>query len=144
LPLGHISNKNNQQEPTLDKLDRFLVNDAWENLFPLTTVHKLLREMSDHNPLILDTMEPKDRPAREFKFEKSWLQQDDFLDRVWQKPVRATDSLGVIQLKLKNVKNDLKGWGANLRGRDIKGNKEIGCELEALELQEENHPLDVA
>jgi hypothetical protein len=33
--------------------------------------------------------------------------------------VRATDGLGKIQLKLKNVKNDLKGWG-DLRGRDIK------------------------
>jgi hypothetical protein len=64
--------------------------------------------------------------------------------RVWQKPVRATDSLGIIQLKLKNVKNDLKGWGANLRGRDIKRKKEIGSELEALELLEENHPLDAS
>jgi hypothetical protein len=89
------------------------MNDAWENLFPLTTVHKVVREISDHNPLILDTMEQKDRPVRDFKFEKSWLQEDDFLNRVsraWQKPVRATDSLGIIQMKLKNVKNDLKGW----------------------------------
>jgi hypothetical protein len=142
---GHFTWTNNQQDPTLEKLDRFLMNDAWENLFPLTTVHKLVREISDHNPLILDTMEQKDRPSRDFKFEKSWIQQDDFLDRVnraWHKPVRATDSKGIIQMKLKNVKNDLKGWGANLRGRDIKRKKEIGCELEALELQEELYPLD--
>jgi hypothetical protein len=123
------------------------MNDAWESLFPLTTVHNLVREISDHNPLILDTMEQKDRHVRDFKFEKSWLQEDDFLDRVsrvWQKPIRPTDSLGIIQMKLINVKNDLKGWGPNLRGGDIKRKKEIGRELEALELQEENHALDTA
>jgi hypothetical protein len=65
---GQFTWSNNHLEPTLEKLDRFLMNDAWENLFPLTTVHKLVREISDHNSLILDTMEKKDRPAREFKF----------------------------------------------------------------------------
>jgi hypothetical protein len=71
----------------------------------------------------------------------------EFLCRVqkaWQKPVRATDSLGIIQMKLKNIKNDLKGWGANLRGKDIKRKREIGSELEALEILEENHPLDAS
>jgi hypothetical protein len=31
-------------------------------------------------------------------------------------------------LKLKNIKNDLKGWRENLRGRDIKMKKEIAKE----------------
>jgi hypothetical protein len=47
-------------------------------------------------------------------------------------------------MKLKNIKNDLKGWGANLRGKDIKRKREIGSELEALEILEENHPLDAS
>jgi hypothetical protein len=34
--------------------------------------------------------------------------------------------------------------GANLRGRDIKRKKEIDREMEALELQEEDHPLNTA
>jgi hypothetical protein len=55
--------------------------------------------------------------------------------------VRASGSLGKIQLKLKNIKNDLKGWGANLRGRDIKRKKDIGRELEDLERLEEDQPL---
>jgi hypothetical protein len=102
------------------------MNDSWENLFPLTTVHKLVRELSDHNPLILDTMEQRDKVVRDFKFEKAWLQVEDFLIRVsraWQNPVRASDSLGKLQLKLKNVKKDLRRWGENLRGRDIKRKK---------------------
>jgi exonuclease III len=85
---GQYTWSNNQQDSTLEKLDRFLMNDAWETLFPLTTVHKLVREMSDHNPLILDTMEQKDKIVRDFKFEKACLQEEDFKSRVsraWQK-----------------------------------------------------------
>jgi hypothetical protein len=123
---GQYTWSNNQQDPTLEKLDRFLMNDSWECLFPLATVHKLVKEMSDHNPLILDTMEQKNKVNRDFKFEKAWLHEDDFLSRVsrsWSIPRRAADSLGKLQHKLKNVKKDLKGWGANLKGRDIKRKK---------------------
>jgi hypothetical protein len=59
--------------PTLEKRDRFLVSREWELRFPLTTVHKLIREVSDHNPIILDTMEGREKLAREFRFEKRWL-----------------------------------------------------------------------
>jgi mannosylglycoprotein endo-beta-mannosidase len=36
-------------------------------------------------------------------------------------------------MKLKNVKNDLKCWGANIRGRDKKKNQELSLELAELE-----------
>jgi Ser-tRNA(Ala) deacylase AlaX len=55
--------------------------------------------------------------------------------------VRASDSLGKVQLKLKNIKKDMKGWGTNLRGRYIKRKKEINRELEEVEKLEENQSL---
>jgi hypothetical protein len=69
-------------EPTLEKLVRFLMSCSWEDLFTLTTVHKLSREISDHNPLILDTMEDSRKNNKEFRFEKTWLTEEDFLARV--------------------------------------------------------------
>jgi hypothetical protein len=120
---GQYTWSNNHSTPTLEKLDRFLVSKEWELLFPLTTVHKLAREVSDHNPLILDTMENREQRSREFRFEKRWLKEEDFLlrvDKVWAKAVTGRDSLSKFQCKLKNVRNNLKGWGANLRGFDIK------------------------
>ena len=49
---------NNQKDPTLEKLDRFLINDKWELTFPLTTyVRKLPRAVLEHNPLIMDIEE---------------------------------------------------------------------------------------
>ncbi|KAK1697578.1 hypothetical protein QYE76_014275 [Lolium multiflorum] len=105
--------------------------------------HKLVREVSDHNPLILDTLDIKVK-NKDFRFEKRWLKEDSFLDRVkrcWDQQVFAKDSLDRLVKKLKNVKKALKGWGANLRGADIKKKKDISFELKELEDLEEMGPL---
>jgi hypothetical protein len=59
IPLsgGQFTWSNNQKNPTLEKLDRILINCEWENLFPLSSARKIPRLMSDHNPIILDTHE---------------------------------------------------------------------------------------
>jgi hypothetical protein len=80
------------------------MSNNWEDLFPLTIVHKVAREMSNHNPLILKTMEHKDRKRRKFMFEKRWLKEHDFHRRVagiWHQPVRISNSLERMQKKLK-------------------------------------------
>jgi hypothetical protein len=128
----------------LGKLDRFLVSKEWELLFPLTTVHKLSREISDHNSIILDTMEGREKQIKEFRFDKRWLKEETFLPkiaRVWAQPIRAKDNLSLFQLKLKSLKKTLKGWGANIRGRDIKRKKELTQELADLEAIEETMNL---
>jgi hypothetical protein len=79
---GQFTWSNNQSVPTLEKLDRFLVSREWELLFPLTTVHKLSREISDHNPIILDTMEGREKQCRDFRFDKRWLKDESFLPKV--------------------------------------------------------------
>jgi hypothetical protein len=104
---GQYTWTNSQNVPTLEKLDRFLMSSAWEELFPLTTVHKLNRDISDHNPLILDTMENKPKKTHEFKFKKSWIKEEVFLARVgraWKQNVRATNSLDRLQKKLKMLR----------------------------------------
>jgi hypothetical protein len=79
---GQFTWSNNQAVPTLEKLDRFIVNREWELLFPLTTVHKLTREVSDHSPIIIDTMEGNENQRREFRFEKRWLKEEEFLQNL--------------------------------------------------------------
>ena len=88
------------------------MSKGWEDLFPLTTVHKLTREASDHNPVIIDTMEAQATKKRKIRFERSWLSECDFLARVekcWTKPVFGKNSIEKFQKKLKNVKEGLKG-----------------------------------
>jgi endonuclease/exonuclease/phosphatase family metal-dependent hydrolase len=55
---------NNLATPTFKKLDRILITTEWEEKFPLSTVQTLIREVSDHTPLLLNSGEP------------SWLLRD--------------------------------------------------------------------
>jgi hypothetical protein len=96
---GQYTWSNNHTDPTLEKLDRFFTSSSWEDLFPLVTVHKLVREVSDHNPLILDTLDIRVK-NREFRFEKRWINEENFLDRVkrsWDQQVFANNSLERLQ-----------------------------------------------
>ena len=49
---GMFTWSNNQAHPTLEKLDKILMSYDWEDLFPLVTARKLVRDVSDHNPLL--------------------------------------------------------------------------------------------
>jgi hypothetical protein len=68
--------------PLSGKAGQIPCQQGWELLFPLTTVHKLSREISDHNPIILDTMEGREKQSREFRFDKRWLKDESFLAKV--------------------------------------------------------------
>jgi exonuclease III len=50
---GQFTWSNNQENPTLEKLDRILMPGDWEAIFPTVHVYKCPREFSDHNPLIV-------------------------------------------------------------------------------------------
>lgn len=39
-----------------ERLDRFLVNEAWIDLWPDSTVYHAQRISSNHNPIFLDTL----------------------------------------------------------------------------------------
>lgn len=48
-------------DPTMEKVGRVLMNEDWETLFPLTSLRKISRFMSDHNPLLLCTEYEKNK-----------------------------------------------------------------------------------
>ncbi|WVZ60404.1 hypothetical protein U9M48_010431 [Paspalum notatum var. saurae] len=67
---GKYTWSNNQDPPTLVKLDRVLMDSSWEKYFPNVIVKKLPREISDHNPLILSTGNVQQKGGGpKFKFE---------------------------------------------------------------------------
>ena len=119
---------NKQDPPTLEKLDRILVTNSWEDIYPHAMVKKLPRKISGHNPLILCSGQNKKMPHIQFKFELNWIDNPNFLqevDKIWGRPCRAKSPLDKIQQKLKLVKRYLKGWGFNLQG-ELRKKKEIG------------------
>jgi hypothetical protein len=50
-----------------------------ENIFPLTTIHIIYRDISDLNPIILDTMENRERKNRSLRFKKKLAEGRGFL-----------------------------------------------------------------
>jgi endonuclease/exonuclease/phosphatase family metal-dependent hydrolase len=61
---------NNLATPTFEKLDRILITIEWEEKFPLSLVHALTREVSDHTPLLLNSGESSHMSTQPmFKFE---------------------------------------------------------------------------
>ena len=103
---------NKQKHPILVKLDRILVSNSWENLFPTTIVTRLPREISDHNPLILSTGQKQNLPKLEFRFNLGWLSNPEFIEltrQPWEKPCKAKSALDKMQQKLKLFKQYFKG-----------------------------------
>lgn len=115
---GRFTWSNNQDFPTLEKLDRILVTKDWEDIFPLSMVKKLPREVSDHNLLILLTDSIIPSRVVQFRFELSWLKNPEFytqVEKIWNKLCKAKSALDRIQQKLKLLKQYFKGWGLNLQ-----------------------------
>ena len=95
------------------------MSGSWENIFPLVKVKKLPRNISDHNPLVVDSGNLSAKMHSSFVFEIGWLKHPDFkqiIERIWSKPCRAKSTLDKIQQKLKLCKQYLKGWDWNLKG----------------------------
>ena len=113
---GRFTLSNNQEFPTLEKLDRDLDHKSWESIFPTALVYKLPRELSDHNPLILTTQSNVPITKLSFKFELTWLKDPNFLptvQKLWNKPCFAKTPLDRVQAKLKRFRQHFKGWGFN-------------------------------
>jgi hypothetical protein len=79
---GKYTWSNNQTDPTLERLDKFLVRKSWQKLFPLSLVYKMPRELSDHNPLIISLNMNQPWRNLNFRFELSWLKHPDFLHKI--------------------------------------------------------------
>ncbi|KAK8558094.1 hypothetical protein V6N13_073772 [Hibiscus sabdariffa] len=78
-------------------LDRFICNSYWDEDFPESSVHHLLRLRSDHRPILLHV-----GPIRhslnsvQFRYFTGWLSHADFLRMVmdnWQPSVSMSDTL---------------------------------------------------
>ena len=142
---GKYTWSNNQNPPTLERLDRILVGKEWEDLFPMVRVQKMPREVSDHNPLILTTSSQQPLKNLSFRFELSWLKDDKFnslVNEISSKPFHAATTFDRIQAKLKRIKQYFKGWGFNRQGVQKKTKIALQEELLSLENLEEIHDLD--
>ncbi|XP_021980825.1 uncharacterized protein LOC110876976 [Helianthus annuus] len=96
----------------LSKLDRFLVYLGFRERWPNATVVALAREVSDHMPIVLSTIQ-SDFGHIAFRFFNSWFEYSGFLDFVLRKceefSFSGLEDLA-LAIKLRWLKNNIKSW----------------------------------
>jgi hypothetical protein len=87
--------------------------------FPRASVHALLRNISDHTPLLLSTGVVTAQTIPSFKFELGWFLWYGFVDMVkdiWVNETRGSTPLEKWQAKIRKVRQHLRGWAKHTSG----------------------------
>jgi endonuclease/exonuclease/phosphatase family metal-dependent hydrolase len=77
-PIMVFSWSNNQRIPIMAALDRVFVTTELDTKYPLATVKMLPKGISDHNPMLIDLGGVCQDRDYLFRFEKWWLEMEDF------------------------------------------------------------------
>jgi hypothetical protein len=101
-------------DPTLERLDRVLINNGWENEFPLLASENFLDKCLIITLRLLCTDNKKVRKSKAFCFETSWIKHPDFLLKVketWFKLVKGRNARIFGLSKLIECRSFLKAGG---------------------------------
>ncbi|XP_074288850.1 uncharacterized protein LOC141613998 [Silene latifolia] len=127
--MGAIYTLNNKQCPAdrvYSRLDRFLVNQVWPNVYPQLFAHFLPGGTFDHTPCLVQPVIQDDKRTRPFKYFNMWSQSPNFKDIVqngWHCDQRGTKMFELVT-KLKALKPCLKSLNKE-QFSDIEMNAEI-------------------
>ncbi|KAL7234605.1 hypothetical protein ACSBR1_018108 [Camellia fascicularis] len=108
-----------------ERLDRGLVNDEWQTLFPEAHLHTLVSSVSDHSPILVDCfgvrrVRPQAGPrwGRVYHFEAMWLREEaceQVIANCWNGDV-STANVDGLQRNIVRTSAELKGWSRNQFG----------------------------
>ncbi|XP_074265657.1 uncharacterized protein LOC141588101 [Silene latifolia] len=140
---------NNKHAPSsrgFSRIDRFLVNDEWMDLYPDAYVHFLPEGLFDHNPCVYYRRNSGVQRKRQFKYYNMWSLYPEFKNVVhnsWNVYIPGTPMYQVVT-KLKNLKGPLKLLNRN-GFSDVE--KSVGVAralLEDIQVQMHLNPTDPA
>jgi hypothetical protein len=120
---------NEQQDPTLVRLDRAFCSSEWDDMHPAAKLLPHASSMSDHCPLLVQDFVVK-TPVR-FRFESFWPLLQGYTEVVqqsWEEPCRFTNNFAVLDHKLKRLAKCLTVWAKNYIG-DIRKQMLLGQEI---------------
>ncbi|XP_074283428.1 uncharacterized protein LOC141607978 [Silene latifolia] len=106
---------NNKQDPAsreFSRIDRFLINDDWMNLYPTAYAHFLPEGLFDHNPCVCYRRQVRDQRRPQFKYYNMWSLDAGFKEVVateWNRDVQgvAKAILEDLQLQMHQNPHDL-------------------------------------
>lgn len=133
---------NMQSNPTLAKLDRFLISTEWDHTYPLSKVMVIPRITSDHSPILLSSSDKMTK--RLFRIEEVWLAREDFYNLVpvwWNEMPKKGSSVLTVVAKLRHCRKRIKEWCSTSFYNISKAMKTIYEEIQQLDHLEENQSL---
>ncbi|XP_020205375.1 uncharacterized protein LOC109790601 [Cajanus cajan] len=127
----------------MSRLDRVLVSESWSAHWGARFVEVILRDVSDHCPLILNHKVLNWGP-KSFRFNNCWLSHcgiERVVRSAWEKQVRGSWAAQRIRGNLLNVKNALKKWNIEVFGNVDTTIKSLTNELKELDAKNEEYVL---
>ncbi|XP_077252483.1 uncharacterized protein LOC143891864 [Tasmannia lanceolata] len=117
--LGHTfswSNKSSPENLKLRKLDRALVNEEWLRCYPHSLANFKNPGLSDHCPIIIQSLEANVHGSKPFKFHDMWLEDlslYEVVEKAWAIKCKGNPLFKVTK-KLKEVKRCIKIWNSDV------------------------------
>jgi hypothetical protein len=106
-------------------LDRIFASVEWGEKYPLSKVTMLPKGCNDHNPLRIEFGGKPKFKEHLFRFEKWWLQIEEFavvIQKAWSLECQSQDPIDVWQIRIRNLRKKIKGWSRN-RETELKNPK---------------------
>jgi len=128
---------NQQDSPTLVKLDRVLCSTSWEQLFPNCLLQSCATDGSDHCPLLLGLQDVLPGKAR-FHFEAFWTKLEGFQETVataWASEQVSHCPFDTLARKFRATVRSLQSWSQKKVGHV---NSQLALAREVL------HQLEIA
>lgn len=115
-----------------ERLDRALVNEGWNEMFPGAVLEHLDYYKSDHRPIIMNLHEEITQEAAGqavLRFEARWLKEEKFCDVVKQAWQSTEGNMGLAE-KLAWVHKQLHAWDKTVLKKSSRKIKNVQRELE--------------
>ncbi|OMO96768.1 Endonuclease/exonuclease/phosphatase [Corchorus capsularis] len=114
LPLqgGRFTYSNTREVPAFSRIDRFLISPELLLLIPNCCQRVGPKALSDHNPVIFDSVS-KDWGPKPFRYFNHWKEEASFKEVViaaWQKTDCVHQPGASLSVLLKGLKNELRVW----------------------------------
>ncbi|XP_062118257.1 uncharacterized protein LOC133831865 [Humulus lupulus] len=118
LQNGWYTWSNYRQKPICCRLDKFFHTPSWSEFYPFIRQEVLVRAVSDHSPVVLDSCPPSRGPSP-FKFDNTWLEHKDFSRNLqdWWASAKVQGWSGFkFMSKLAFVRDYIKKWSRQVFG----------------------------
>jgi hypothetical protein len=108
---------NNLENQILSHIDMIFCSTEFNDSFPLATAKALLRNPSDHVPILWKSGTDQSRNRSRFRFKNWWLCHSSFgelVQSVWARKAKGKTAIDRWQDKIRIFRRKARGWSANV------------------------------